>query len=343
MFFFRQAKTSDLEDLLELANSLGSAGSLPTQSENLKEFIDISVASFAQSRSQRESSKYLFVLEDSQSSKVVGSSLLYGKLGFPGKPHISLKVLYKDFKDASTKLSFRHQLLRFQFDEDGPSGIGGLILDPKLRGSGLGLGRFLSFARFLYAKIEPERFEESVLAELLPPFREDGGSELWEAFGKRFTGLEYAEADQLSRTNKDFIRNLFPKDDIYTSLFTPEARAVIGKTGESTRAAEKLLRHIGFRYLETVDPFDGGPYFGAKFSELSLVQSAKWVSLSSGALSEEPRKALVAYQGPEGFESIQCSLCLNPTEETAIIPEDIEGFLRSRSQNFDGLFLVTLL
>ena len=34
---------------------------------------------------------------------------------------------------------------------------------------------------------------------------------------------------------------------------------MIGEVGAQTRGVEKLLRRIGFRYAERVDPFDGGP------------------------------------------------------------------------------------
>ena len=33
-----------------------------------------------------------------------------------------------------------------------------------------------------------------------------------------------------------------------------------------------MLRRIGFRYAERVDPFDGGPHFTAPTDEVSLVQ-----------------------------------------------------------------------
>jgi arginine N-succinyltransferase len=35
-----------------------------------------------------------------------------------------------------------------------------------------------------------------------------------------------------------------------------------------------MLRRIGFRYADRVDPFDGGPHFTAPTDEVSLVQRA---------------------------------------------------------------------
>src|SRR5574340_77246 len=69
-------------------------------------------------------------------------------------------------------------------------------------------GKQLSFVRFLYMAIHPDRFRETVLAELMPPLTRDGRSLFWDAFGKRFTDLEYPEADKRSRENKEFIQEL---------------------------------------------------------------------------------------------------------------------------------------
>ena len=134
--------------------------------------------------------------------------------------------------------------------------------------------------RFLYIARHRELFRDEVLAELLPPLEADGTSHLWEAFGRHFTGLSYAEADLLSSTNKDFVKDLFPTGNVYASVLSPEAQAVIGKVGAQTRGVEKMLRRIGFRYAERVDPFDGGPHFVADTDEVTLVKATRRVPLS---------------------------------------------------------------
>ena len=85
--------------------------------------------------------------------------------------------------------------------------------------------------------------------------------------------MDYRAADRLSRRNKEFIRGLFPDGDIYASLLAPEAQAVIGEVGPQTKGVEKLLRRIGFRYVNRVDPFDGGPHFLADTDQVSLIQA----------------------------------------------------------------------
>ena len=142
-----------------------------------------------------------------------------------------------------------------------------------------------------------------MLAELLPPLEPDGTSHLWEAVGRRFIGMSYAEADKLSKKNKEFIKALFPEGVIYASVLAPDAQAVIGKVGAQTRGVEKLLRRIGFRYAHRVDPFDGGPHFTARMDQISLVAATK-SGLAGRPLppadqdpaSPKPRRALVAVE-----------------------------------------------
>ena len=72
--------------------------------------------------------------------------------------------------------------------------------------------------------LHPDRFEREVIAEMLSPFEAPGKNLLWDAFGARFTGLSYREADHLSSRTKQFIADLFPRDPVYATLF-PEQRA----------------------------------------------------------------------------------------------------------------------
>ena len=123
--------------------------------------------------------------------------------------------------------------------------------------------------RFLYIKLHRELFRDELLAELLPPLEPDGTSHLWNAVGRKFTDMTYAEADRLSKKNKEFIKGLFPEGAIYATLLPQDAQDVIGKVGAQTKGVEKMLRRIGFRYAWRVDPFDGGPHFTAPTDEVT--------------------------------------------------------------------------
>ncbi len=84
--------------------------------------------------------------------------------------------------------------------------------------------------------------------------------------------MEYHDADILSRSNKEFILNLFPEDNIYITLLPIEARNAIGKVGEETMPVKKMLESIGFRYTNEVDPFDGGPHYRANLKDIKPIK-----------------------------------------------------------------------
>ena len=101
------------------------------------------------------------------------------------------------------------------------------------------LGQLISYVRFLYIRMHRDWFRDELLAELLPPLEPDGTSHLWDALGRKFTEMTYAEADRLSKKNKEFIKGLFPEGAIYASLLPQEAQDVIGKVGAQTRGSRR--------------------------------------------------------------------------------------------------------
>src|SRR5262249_1766280 len=117
------------------------------------------------------------------------------------------------------------------------------------------------------------------------------------------------------------IKGLFPEGAVYASLLPKEAQAVIGKVGAQTRGVEKLLRRIGFRYAERVDPFDGGPHFTANTDEITLVADSQRLKvaevLDDNALK---KRAVVAVESAEGpfFRAMLASFAARPSHGCAI-------------------------
>src|SRR5205814_1517778 len=110
---------------------------------------------------------------------------------------------------------------------------------------------------------------------------------LWEALGRHFTGMSYQEADRLSKTNKEFIRSLFPSEPLYTCLLPREVQALIGVVGPETRGVEKMLRKIGFQHANRIDPFDGGPHFIARTDDITLVRQTRRARVIPGEAPTE--------------------------------------------------------
>lgn len=270
-FLIRAIRTDDLHQMTDLTKQFNLLN-LPGERRVLSEKLERSVASFA-GELPKEKSEYIFVIEDAEEKVIVGSSLIIAKHGTENIPHTFFKVLKKNHFSEDLGIGFIHQILRFQMDTDGPSEIGGLLIDKAYRRRPEKLGKQISFARFNYIGLYPDKFEDRLLCELTPPLTDEGRSEFWEALGRRFTGLPYQDADILSQSHKEFIQSLFPEEDIYMCLLETKARTVIGRVGESTKPAQYLLESIGFRYLEEVDPFDGGPHYGVITKELLPIKN----------------------------------------------------------------------
>jgi arginine N-succinyltransferase len=270
-FIVRDIREDDFDDLMALAKQFNLLN-LPAEPKILKKKIQNSVKSFA-GKVAKEEAEYLFVLEDVDVKRVIGTSLILAKHGSPKYPHYFFQILEKKRQSGNLGVGFIHNVLRLGESTDGPTEVGGLMLDRGYRRRPEKLGRLLSLSRFIYMGLLPERFESEVLCEFAPPLTDEGRSEFWEALGRRFTGMSYLEADRLSQMHKGFIKSLFPEGDIYLCLLEASARVVVGEVGEETRGALHLLQKIGFKYRNEVDPFDGGPHYSCKLKDISLIKN----------------------------------------------------------------------
>lgn len=269
----RAALPSDEDQLLDVARHLNTVN-LPHDRGAIREILDVSHKSFLGELDLRRR-EYVFVLRDVEAERVIGTSMIISQLGRRDAPYIFFDVLDEEKYSATLDKHFSHTVLRIGYSFNGPTEIGGLILLPQYRRVPERLGQFLSYVRFLFLAAHRALFRDEILAELLPPLGSDGTSHLWEALGRKFTDMSYAEADVLSKRNKEFIKQLFPEGVIYATLLSQAAQDVIGKVGAQTKGVEKLLRRIGFRYAHRVDPFDGGPHFTAMTDEITLVQRTR--------------------------------------------------------------------
>ncbi len=293
----RAATLADEDTLLALARFLDSVN-LPDDRDAVRGILSLSERSFRGEITDPRHREYVFVLHDLLENRAVGTSLIVAQLGRRDAPYIYFDVRVEERYSATLDRHFAHDLLSIGYSFDGPTEIGGLVVHPEARRAPEKLGLLISYVRFLFLAMHRGAFQGRVLAELLPPLEADGTSHLWEAVGRHFTGLTYREADRLSKRNKEFIRGLFPDGDIYVSLLSPQARAVIGRVGPQTRGVEKLLRRIGFRYWNRVDPFDGGPHFIGEMEEISLVRRAARLAWRLGNPPAD-RRAVVAVETAE--------------------------------------------
>lgn len=306
MLILRPAEARDLDDLLVLASQLDSMN-LPRDHGFLAERIALSERSFGGAITDWREGAYVFVLEDEPARRVVGTSLIVAKHGRPGAPYYWLEVSTEERRSPELGKRFVHKKLQLRSTEDGPTEVGGLILDPTYRRHPRKCGKALSVVRFAYIAAHPDRFEREVIAEMLSPFEAPGKNRLWDAFGARFTGLPYREADHLSARTKQFIADLFPRDPVYATLFPEQVQREIGQPNDTARAAVRILEKVGFHPLNHVDPFDGGPYYGAARDAIESVRERRNLVLPGVPGEREVEAggplALLSTEGPKGFRA----------------------------------------
>lgn len=297
-YFIRDVTSFDIENIFKLSALLNTLN-LPANEPELKKVIINSELSFSQQEADIQERSFLFVLCD-QSDRVLGTSQIFAKHGTLSSPHLYFQVENDERYSETLKKFFRHRTLRLMQNFDGPTEIGSLVLDNSLRSSPQKLGTMLSYVRFLFMAMRPHYFAQGVLAELLPPLGANFESALWNAVGYKFTGLSYYEADMISRTNKEFIKTLFPTCEIYASLLPKNAQDVIGQVGPQSKGAAHLLSKIGFRYSNRVDPFDGGPHLEAELKNISLIRQACKGRLMTDNTREYTSHGLIGRYTPKG-------------------------------------------
>jgi arginine N-succinyltransferase len=326
MFVLREARPRDRRRLLELARMLDSVN-MPTKDREMADTIRRSCLSFRGRIRDRSRAVYLFCAEESTTGRIAGASMIIAKHGTPASPHYYLELDSDERYSHRLRKMFRHPFLRLRHSMDGPTEVGGLIVDPEMRRQPEKVGKQLSWVRFLYIAKHQRRFEKRIIAEIMPPLTSDHGNPFWDHYGLRMTGLSFQEADRLSIYDKEFIRALFPDAPLYTFLLPEEVRASLGAAGEQSRGAVRLLKQAGLRFLDQIDPFDAGPYYGAVIAELEPVKAlGSWRAVpgttaapSDGAIASAAGKPfLVAREDRvNGFRAVMVTT--TPPEGTRLV------------------------
>jgi len=298
MYLLRNALRSDLQDLKVLARMLDTVN-LPDDERALSAILDESARSFDGRIRDPLRRRYVFALEDPR-GRVVGTSMVIAQHGTRESPCTFFDVSEREHYSSTLDRWFKHQVLSIGYHFQGPTEIGGLVVHPRERRSEGQPGKQLSFVRFLYVAMHPGAFRDRMLAELMPPLTPDGKSLFWEACGRRFTGLDYQEADKKSRQNKEFIQQLFPPGDLYATIFPPRVQRFLGAVGPATEGARRMLERIGFRYVKRIDPFDGGPHYECPTGEVTLVRDCRRLAVAAAEPASGAPWMLVGATSPAG-------------------------------------------
>lgn len=274
MILFRCALESDIDQINALAKNSGiGMTTLPKNKNLLTKRVLWSVESYKKEVEKPDNEYYLFVLEDVENKRLVGTSAIEARIGHR-VPFYSYKISKKTRICHSLNIRNDYEILSLVNDNQGHSEICTLFLSPDYRKNNNGL--LLSKARFLFIARAPHRFAPTLIAELRGVNDEKGQSPFWTHVGEHFFQMPFAEADKLTlATNKQFIADLMPRNPIYVSLLPKEAQAVIGKPHPSAVPAINILFKEGFRYNKYVDIFDAGPTIEAPVSEIKTINHSR--------------------------------------------------------------------
>jgi arginine N-succinyltransferase len=273
MKVIRPIQSNDYAALFDIANESGIGfTSLPVNEALLKRKIEQSQLSFAKEITEPCDESYLFVMEETETAEVVGTSGIASTVGLDDAfyhYHLS-KVVH-----ASRELNIYNtvDILTLCNDYTGVSEICTLFLRQHAREGNN--GRLLSKFRFLFMMEHSERFSDTVIAEMRGISDENGQSPFWQWLEEHFFSMDFPTADYLTGIGqKQFIAELMPKYPIYVSLLSKQAQAVIGKVHEKTRPALQMLEKEGFICRGYVDIFDAGPTVEANLKHIRTAQTS---------------------------------------------------------------------
>ncbi|MDU0352802.1 arginine N-succinyltransferase [Paraglaciecola aquimarina] len=274
MNIIRPIRESDNASLFSIAQASGVGfTSLPVNEALLTNKINKSIQSFNSHVTQPGDESYLFVMEDSHTKHIVGTSGIASSVGLDDAfyhYHLS-KVVH-----ASSELNIYNMvdILTLCNDYTGVSEICTLFLLPEAR-NGLN-GRLLSKFRFLFMMEHQHRFSETIIAEMRGINNEHGQSPFWQWLEEHFFSMDFPTVDYLTGIGqKQFIAELMPKYPIYVSLLSKEAQAVIGQVHEKTKPALQMLEQEGFSCRGYVDIFDAGPTVEANLKHIRSAQASR--------------------------------------------------------------------
>ena len=279
MVVVRPVSMSDLDALAELAGLAGvGLTTLPKDRALLTKRIAGSEASFRKFAERPGGESYLFVMEDTVSRTVIGACGIVSKVG-GFEPFYGYRIESQLFESQIIGVHKEVPILKLHEEHDGPAEIGSLFLHPDWRHGGN--GRMLQLVRFLFMAEHPGLFESTVISEIRGVLDERGRSPFWDALGRHFFGIDFAEADRLSVVNKKFIAELMPDHPIYIPLLPADAQAVIGRPHKDSERAVKNLEGEGFRFANMVDIFDAGPVVSCPRDEIRTVRASRRAVVAS--------------------------------------------------------------
>jgi len=321
----RPIRAEDYSALYKMAEESGHGfTSLPVNEQLLRKRIARSESSFGKRVKAAGDEGYLFVLEDVASKEIMGTCGIEAAVGLDEAfYHYHLgKVVHSS---RALNIYNRVDTLTLCNDYTGVSEICTLFLrEPYRYGNN---GRLLSKCRFLFMAQHPERFADTVIAEMRGVSNERGESPFWGWLEAHFFSMDFPTADYLTGIGqKVFIAELMPKYPIYVNLLSAEAQQVIGQVHEKTKPALKLLQNEGFACRGYVDIFDAGPTVECATQNVKTVRQSFSRQVQIGEVSTGPAH-LICNTLVDGFRASVLELTVDSQSQYVTLTQDMADAL----------------
>jgi len=333
MIIIRPIITSDYKSLHQIAVDSGHGfTSLPVSEELLKNKIARSVESFSSEINTPGDQGYLFVMEDTETGEVVGTSGIEAAVGLDNPfYHYHLgKIVHSS---SELKVHNTVETLTLCNDLSGVTEICTLFLKEKARINSN--GRFLSRFRFMFIAEHEQRFSDKIIAEMRGVSDENGNSPFWKWLEEHFFSIDFPTADYLTGIgNKVFIAELMPKHPIYVSLLSKDAQESINQVHKNTAPALRLLESEGFTQSDYVDIFDAGPTIFAQKRHVKTIQQSRNLKVKfaldhhadkdvdSEVNSSMQQRHIICNTMTEDFRAVQIPAIICDNEKYITIPKE---------------------
>ena len=267
-FLIRSAKAGDEEQLKKLSEAFHLCN-LPKDSSEIQKKIQLSEQSFLENIPFQER-VFLFVLEEKQTQKLVGSSQILACYADQKHPHFIL-----DKKTSS---------LHLHFTKSGSVQLGGLVLLPEFRRGPDKLGRQIGASRFVYMLENPQIWPEEIEVSLTAPLKNNNtGSDFWDAVGRNIFSLNYLEISQLYQKDFSHFLSRIPKNMRVDLKSLPvKARQAVEDIHPETLSLYHGLLKLGFKKTLHRHFLDGGISLTAKRANIPFLTQGKKVFVKTG-------------------------------------------------------------
>lgn len=324
MLVMRPAQVADLQQVQRLAaDSPVGVTSLPDDAERLREKILASEASFAAEVSFNGEESYFFVLEDTETGRLVGCSAIVASAGF-SEPFYSFRN--ETFVHASRELKIHNKIhvLSLCHDLTGNSLLTSFYVERDLVNTPI--AELNSRGRLLFMASHPERFADAVVVEIVGYSDEQGQSPFWNAIGRNFFDLDYTEAEKLSGLkSRTFLAELMPHYPIYVPLLPDDAQEAMGQVHPRAQITFDILMRDGFESDNYVDIFDGGPALHARTSGIRSIAQSRQVPVRIGEGGKGNRGYLVTNGQLQDFRAVVAELDWVPGKPVTLNQETADA------------------